>query len=217
METQHSEKIVCPQISQEDSDRILSKLTLAGKLIIPDFEISEEQKPYYLNLGLYFKNDPACKWDLKKGLMICGDKGTGKTLSMTIMRGLFKNFGMIATRYLIREYLSSDKPALVLNKYGVESLIPNPTGVMEKEKPLNWFFDDLGLENINTKNFGNQINVMEEILMDRYDMFISHGMKTYATTNLNGKAIEECYGGRVLDRMVEIMNYITLTGTSKRK
>jgi hypothetical protein len=216
METQ-AEPISSPKISEQDSEKIIKVISEEGKKIIPGFEITENQKSYYLNLGLYFKNSEECVWDCKKGLYIAGDIGTGKTLSLTIMRGLFKNFGIISCRHLVREYLSSEKPASVLDKYGVKSLIENQAGTIGKEKPLDWFFDDLGLEVGSAKNYGNQINVMEEILMDRAEMFISHGMKTYITTNLDTKMLEEKYGERILDRMKQICNYIPLTGTSKRK
>ncbi len=61
-------------------------------------------------------------------------------------------------------------------------------------------FDDLGSEN-NTKYFGNDCNVMAEILLSQYDRFITHGTQTHITTNLSATEIEAFYGNRVRVRL----------------
>lgn len=217
MQNQQQELIELPQTSQVHSELILNKIIEAGKSITSDFKIEEIQNDYYVNLYLYFANNYSCKWDLSKGLMICGNVGTGKTMSMTIMQKLFRNFAIVNTRYIIRDFLTEKLPMKVIDQYGRDSFKIAPGGNIDKTKPLIKCFDDFGLENINAKNYGNSQNVMEEIILDRYDMFVSYGMKTYATTNLNPEMIEECYGQRVKDRLKQMCNYVTLTGTSKRK
>ncbi|MDW3197063.1 MAG: hypothetical protein R8G66_32090 [Cytophagales bacterium] len=49
---------------------------------------------------------------------------------------------------------------------------------------------------------------MSEILLSRYDLFISQGMLTHLTTNLNSNEIEELYGNRVRSRVREMMNLV---------
>lgn len=58
---------------------------------------------------------------------------------------------------------------------------------------------------------------MLEILLDRYELFMSNGMITHLTTNLTPELIEQQYGNRLRDRLREMMNYITMPGNTKRK
>jgi chromate transporter len=58
--------------------------------------------------------------------------------------------------------------------------------------PKIYCFDDLGTEN-NLKYYGNDCNVMAEILLSRYDLFVSRHMITHITTNLNSTEIEDIY------------------------
>ena len=66
---------------------------------------------------------------------------------------------------------------------------------------------DLGTEN-NLKYFGNECNVMAEILLSRYDIFISKKLLTHITTNLSATEIEQHYGNRVRSRLREMVNLI---------
>ena len=77
-------------------------------------------------------------------------------------------------------------------------------------------FDDLGTEN-NLKFYGNECNVMAEILLSRYDLFISRHMLTHITTNLNSSEIEELYGVRVHSRLREQFNLIAFSESAKDK
>lgn len=85
----------------------------------------------------------------------------------------------------------------------------------EKE-PKIYCFDDLGVEN-NLKFYGNECNVMAEILLSRYDLFISHGMLTHITTNLNSSEIEDLYGNRVRSRLRSMFNLISFSEQSPDK
>lgn len=69
-------------------------------------------------------------------------------------------------------------------------------------------FDDLGIEQ-NMKHFGNESNVMAEILLSRYDLLRYRGIITHATTNLNANELEKLYGNRVRSRLREMFNLIT--------
>lgn len=100
----------------------------------------------------------------------------------------------------------------VIQKYSNESFrFRGP----EKETKI-YCFDDLGVEN-NLKYYGNECNVMAEILLSRYDLFISHNMLTHITTNLNSSEIESMYGNRVRSRMRQMFNLIGFEAISKDK
>lgn len=200
-----------------ESSEVFRQIVKVGKTIIPEFVITKDQENYYLNLFAYFTGAIDGDLDRTKGLLISGPVGTGKTISMKVMREMFRNFSYENTRYIVRDYFNEKVPGKVIDKYGRESFLKTTQGHLDKTKPITWYFDDFGLENTRARSYGNEQNVMEDIMLDRYDGFIAHGMKTYATTNLTVEMIEKFYGLRVRDRLRECMNYITLTGESKRK
>jgi DNA replication protein DnaC len=176
-----------------------------AKELIPDFKHIE----LYDILAEYFSGSSLFEnrgYDLDKGILITGGVGTGKTQAFKIFRELLRSsngfFKMESTRKIIRDY--SEHGVKVLNQYGMDS-----------KHPI--YFDDLGLEEVNVRMYGNTANVMNEILLDRYDNFRSEGVKTYASSNLGAKQFEEIYGERTRDRIREMCNIINVTGKSFRK
>ena len=87
----------------------------------------------------------------------------------------------------------------IIHKYSI--------GKLYQSEPRTYCFDDLGTEN-NLKYFGNECNVMAEILLSRYDLLISKKLKTHITTNLSATEIETHYGNRVRSRLREMVNLI---------
>ncbi|HCY80234.1 MAG TPA: ATPase, partial [Xanthomarina gelatinilytica] len=60
-------------------------------------------------------------------------------------------------------------------------------------------------------------NVMGEILLSRYDLFLQRKIRTHATTNLNAQELEGRYGNRVRSRMRQLFNLIAFDKESKDK
>jgi len=83
-------------------------------------------------------------------------------------------------------------------------------------EPITYCFDDLGTEN-NLKFFGNECNIMAEILLSRYDLFVSRKLITHITTNLSASEIEQYNGNRVRSRMRELFNLIAFDKITKDK
>ncbi|WP_238929391.1 P-loop NTPase family protein [Flavobacterium pokkalii] len=98
----------------------------------------------------------------------------------------------------------------IIHKYSI--------GKLYESQPKTICFDDLGVEN-NLKYYGNECNVMAEILLSRYDLFISKKLLTHITTNLSASEIETHYGNRVRSRLREIGNLIAFdrSAIDKRK
>lgn len=67
------------------------------------------------------------------------------------------------------------------------------------------------------RHYGKDCNVMGEILLSRYDLFLNHKRKTHATTNLNAVELEELYGIRVRSRMRQLFNLVAFDKGSKDK
>jgi DNA replication protein DnaC len=77
-------------------------------------------------------------------------------------------------------------------------------------------FDDLGVEPLG-RHFGKDCNVMGEIILSRYELFLSSKIPTHATTNLNAEELEERYGKRVRSRMRQMFNLIAFDKNTKDK
>jgi len=177
---------------------------------IPHFTVDTTNRPVLETVLAYFIGDKAiCQKvniNLKKGLLLLGPIGCGKT---TIMKHFSpRRFQLVATRDIVRKFLNDGSP--VLEKYGAQSFQKKHLGygpVVQYDQPITYCFDDLGIEP-DTKIYGNSCNVMAEILLDRYDQFIRHGMLTHLTTNLNADALEQRYGDRVRSRLREMYNLV---------
>ena len=61
----------------------------------------------------------------------------------------------------------------------------------------------------NARLYGNECNVLAEILLDRYDWFVTNGMRTHLTRNLNAPELETLYGDRLRSRLREMCNVLT--------
>jgi hypothetical protein len=58
---------------------------------------------------------------------------------------------------------------------------------------------------------------MAEILLSRYDLFISKKLITHITTNLSATEIENQYGNRVRSRLRQMINLIAFDKSVKDK
>lgn len=156
------------------------------KLLI--YAIRDEERAEKLNI------------DLKRGIFLAGPVGCGKTSLMRILSNFIlpqPGFALVSCREIGYEFIA--KGYEVIRRYGAIATGDKASWV--------YCFDDLGSEH-NTKYFGNDCNVMAEILLSRYDRFITHGTKTHITTNLSATEIEAFYGNRVRSRLREMFNLV---------
>lgn len=179
------------------------------------FKIVETDYPIVYKLIAYFlKDEQVCdqfKIDLQKGIILTGPIGCGKTTLMNLMKQLAQpnnKFSVKPCREISFEFIQEGYP--IIHKYSI--------GKLYHSEPRTYCFDDLGTEN-NLKYFGNECNVMAEILLSRYDLFISKKLQTHITTNLSASEIEKQYGNRVRSRLRELCNLIAFDNTinDKRK
>ncbi len=179
------------------------------------FKIQENDYPIVYKLIAYFlRDEPTCfqyNINLNKGILLSGPIGCGKTSLMNLMKYLAKTehkFSVKPCRDISFEFIQD----------GYEIIHRYSKGKLYQAEPRNYCFDDLGTEN-NLKYFGNECNVMAEILLSRYDLFISKKLQTHITTNLSASEIEKNYGNRVRSRLRELCNLIAFDRNSidKRK
>ena len=167
------------------------------KILETDHEI------IYKIIAYFLKDEQACyqfNIDLEKGILLTGPIGCGKTSLMTLMKHLApigNKFSVKPCRDISFEFIQEGYP--IIHKYSI--------GQLHHTELRTYCFDDLGTEN-NLKYFGNECNVMAEILLSRYDLFISKKLLTHITTNLSATEIEKHYGNRVRSRLREMVNLI---------
>jgi energy-coupling factor transporter ATP-binding protein EcfA2 len=188
-------------------------ILLGKKTITPNFNIQNHEKMIVFKLLAYFLQDEetASKLNinLKKGILLSGPIGCGKTSLMNLMR----HFQPTNHRFIIR---SCRDLSFEFYENGFSTIHKYSNLSFKNFEPIVYCFDDLGAENT-LKHFGNECNVMAEILLSRYDAFISRKLITHVTTNLSATEIETFYGCRVRSRMRELFNLISFNAHSNDK
>lgn len=194
---------------QYDFKSILIYLDAKGKLMFgKNFKIYEEDEVVLYKLCVYFIRDfEACaklNIDPNKGILLSGPVGCGKTSLMKLLRHIVpyqKSYKLIPARNI----------TFAFNNIGYKT-------IQEYGNSSFYCFDDLGVETTG-RHFGKDCNVLGEILLSRYDLFLQRKIRTHATTNLNAQELEERYGNRVRSRMRQLFNLIAFDKESvdKRK
>ena len=176
------------------------------------FKILESDYPIIYKLIAYFLKDEVTCYqyniDLNKGILLSGPVGSGKTTLMNLMKTLTSTehkFYIKPCRDISFEFIQDGYE--IIQKYSKGKLYPDPKTIC---------FDDLGTEK-NLKYYGNECNVMAEIILSRYDIFISKKIYTHITTNLSASEIETAYGNRVRSRLRNMLNLIAFDKSTKDK
>lgn len=187
---------------------------------MPEFIVDSITDPILNMLACYFSEDKFFEQNglsLKKGLALFGGVGVGKTTLM----GLFQenhvqSYTVIPCIKLANKY--TDEGPEGIERYFSSIKIP-VNGNRFGNRELGICFDDLGTETIPAKHFGNDKNVMAELILSRYENRNIPLNQTHITTNLTVDEIEQKYGTRVKDRMREMFNMIEfpIDAKSRRK
>lgn len=190
----------------------------------PDFILTDSNKFVIKILVGYFCNSKIIEeygYSLDKGIWLYGNNGNFKTSLMNYLSKWtsFKPYRVVDCRDIQKEVLINGFEELF--KYGKFSFNWKPQGGRIPEHgSIDYCFDDLGTEiKMNTKYFGTDLNVMEEIIIDRYKYFDSFGMLTHVTSNF-GKdwdLLQGMYGMRVRSRARQMFNFIEITDKDFRK
>ncbi|MBO0322175.1 ATPase [Muricauda sp. CAU 1633] len=192
---------------QYDFEKILTYLDAKGKLVFgKKFKIYREDREILYKLSLYFIRDKdRCEQlgiDVDKGLLLSGPVGCGKTSLMKLLKLMVphrKPYEVIPSRNIV--FAFNHLGFKIIGDYG---------------NSHSFCFDDLGVEPDGV-HFGKECNVLAEILLSRYELFMGHRIRTHATTNLNARELEERYGNRVRSRMRELFNLVAFNGNSRDK
>ena len=137
--------------------------------------------------------------DPNKSLLLYGITGVGKTYALdAYLKNLSKNPG---------HRIDAEKIELGVSLHGAH--------YFEKFLYDNLVWNDFGQEEKTMMFMGTTIKPGQSIIMYRHQ--VSTRLKTYFTTNLLPEKMEEKYGDRVISRLLEMCNFINVTGIDKRK
>lgn len=190
----------------------------------PKFKLNDHNKTVLRLFLLYFTGNPNFITELKeqrgvegnldKGIMLIGGVGTGKSLMFKIFRKY--------TRDVINTNSFLDRSAIDIidsvNVNGVKVLEEYNHNIVDKiARPIRCYVDDIASKNELVNNYGTPINVIEQLLSIRYNIFARYGTLTHVSSNKFPAEMKELYDTRIIDRMKEMFNIIELGGKSFRK
>lgn len=177
------------------------------------FEVDQWNKNFLGHFCRYWNREKAFEMQenvsLRKGLLVFGSFGTGKTTSFNIIQNIAKQY------HVADLWFPSISAEEVVAKFNVER---NKEDVIQYYSKGVFLFDDLGAEMTgnNCFQYGKE-EIFIRILLNRYRNFERYGTKTHITTNLGLAEIETRYGQQISDRFIQMFNLLKLDGVSRRR
>lgn len=171
----------------------------------PRYVVDAENQPVIEELIHYFAQTGQGNLNPRKGILLAGNVGSGKTLLLETFNTLVRRtqpYYKTTARQVAKEYAADGLTALVRF---LKQFRKTPQGLV----PVDFFFDDLGAED-NKKHYGNEANVMAEVIYDRYELFTRYATRTHFTTNLTTEELEDKYGTRAYSRLCQMCNFMVL-------
>lgn len=157
----------------------------------------------------YFSNDKSFvkkgeHYSLRKGLFISGNIGCGKTFFMKLLQENLKNYYRVVNCREVADMYAKDGEEAIEKYASIREYWDKVTG--KRMRGLYpYCFDDLGTE-ADKKYFGNDMNVMADILQRRH--YKGDFTLTHVTTNLSAEELKARYGNRLTSRFKEMFNFI---------
>lgn len=149
---------------------------------------------------------------IDRGIYLYGPTGTGKTLSMALMKAISRACGMRYSKF-------SQERSLTWNTYRADDLVDRfirGDSLQELKNETIICIEDLGSEPTEALYMGTRYNVLRTLLEQRGD---KTGLITLITSNLplNAPELVTKYGDRVVSRLCDMTNFLVLKGQDYRK
>jgi DNA replication protein DnaC len=152
--------------------------------------------------------------DLNKGILLCGGVGTGKSIIMQA----FRDYTCEINRVNGFQYHTAIDIIDNVNISGVNYLEKfNHNICANMPNPITCYIDDIASKNEIVKNYGTEISVIEQLISIRYNIFSRYRKLTHFSSNIYPANLKDYYDLRIIDRLKEMCNIISLPGTSRRK
>ena len=180
------------------------------------FNVDENNKLFLDVICRYFANDlsfeKVTNGELRKGLLIYGNCGTGKSSMFDIVQRVSLKYNL---RHLYFTNISVHDVVNQFNKESTQNKLEGGESIIDKYSRGPVHFDDLGTEKM-VQAWGIKENLFDRLLQTRYNGFKAKGTKTFVTTNLSIQELQRNYSKQVKDRLYQMFNFIELNGESRR-
>lgn len=203
-------------LTGKDAVMFIGKSMFGEKFNLDDGRQEKYERAYFVFACPDLKAE-YLRMKANKGLFLTGDIGVGKTTMMNVMQRLFKDTDRrfkSVNCLQIKDMLEECTVAQIKNWYG-------------KDLKCDLYLDDIGLGQVNYNQYGNSVNIISELIYERYELFVSDGFKTHMSTNIpttvpkdapaSQNSIARMYGDRILDRIAQMTNLIEWTGKTLRR
>lgn len=201
--------------------KLANMISDIGRKYTPDFQVDDDNKFVYNHLTAWILGSPALRsldpmtgkeraGNVKQGIYICGNTGSGKSLLMQVMLDFAKQNEI---KYGIKDYLFDFAWWQVKADKICDYYLRNGD-LYDFEQEFILCIDDLGTESAESVYMGNRINVLRQLLEYRLD---EPDKITIITSNLPIKSPQftQKYGDRVVSRLQQC-NYYELKGQDRR-
>lgn len=184
-----------------DLQKCLAFIKERGKDVFsPQFIINAYHKQIYFQLLIYAIEDEqqleALKLNPKKGLLLMGDSGTGKTAMMHLTKPFYAN----RKKYVIK---NCNTLANEFSYKGYEAIMP-----LLSQNAAVLCLDNMGKET-SAKHFGNTCDTTYTIVEHFYEQrFNLSYPKLHVTTSLSPAEIQKRYGVGFRKMLQELCNVI---------
>jgi DNA replication protein DnaC len=165
-----------------------------------NFEINSHNTYVINQLYYYLVMSDNFNGNLKKGIILCGPYGTGKTTILEIIKRIIEKVTIKRITFV-----SSMKLPELFEEKGMDYYYRRPI-----------ILDEIGREAKEINDYGTKKYPMIELLTHRYNhKALTFGTSNFSEDKLTGK---NCiYGEYIGERLKEMFNFIELKGNSRRK
>jgi len=155
--------------------------------------------------------------ELRKGLLIAGRIGCGKTSLMRLFQRNQRQVFMIQSAKEIawNWRQAGENAGLYMERMTNVHMLPVNDMQNFYHRIAGLCVDDVGTEDVQL-SFGNRASVIGDLIEGRY-FNRCMGVLFHMTTNLTMKDVKDFYGDRVASRLRETMNVIEYKGEDRRK
>lgn len=173
----------------------------------PEFEwvFSDGDKARIKNMLKYFINDNSSIYALHKGLFVFGQNGTGKTELLQAFEK-FTNDNELSKRFVFCSmsgiYTKTKSDA------AHDPITPN----VQNDRCFDEFLRYSGP----VKRFGDDLDLNEAIIEQRYDRFKRYGQLTHIIANATPNEAEAAISPMIFDRLRSMCTSVHFEGQSKR-